>query len=383
MPVNGYKMADKLIEANKSLFEEDNAAAVAADGDAEPATETIERRNGGPRVTFSSDIEEYEDESSDIEAEQMNERNDDDLADVTDETQPIETSNENDAAETMEEVIEEDPSIAGVANETANENIEEICDDIDAMKMDPVDNETEIVEEINEQIDGAQPVEKNDEIRDEQKKESVPEKMDTIETQVDEVSQETVIENVPAPQKPVHQCTPSNKPRTSVSARTSNSNKQPKTLPKARKAISNPSSRKSSLTASPKTNDKIDQHDSDELLRIRLNFKCCCEHKYEEVNRLPRYRGYFSQYGLSKEELEERAERKVYIRQMRYENWLRRNEEREMKALLNEHAYSQWLTGKLKNVRQKDKNMYDYDVHNKRLPKKVYKGVIHAECWKY
>lgn len=381
MPVNEYKIADKIIAANKSLFQ-------CGDQNEPQLPETIEKRENEPnlivkkpRVTFSSDIEEYgdEDESG---STQSNEESCDETVDepepsATEETLANQFPKENGENSQADAEMIRDESMDNMRDKTM-EYIEEICEDIDVIKLDHKE-EGEITEEIdeipnaNESVAISHPELEAIDLNEY----PIVENMDIIETLANESSQNTVVA--------IEELTKSDpKPRASNSARF-NSSKAAKLSLKPRKASSNPSSRKGSSASSKAQNSQntINNINNDDLLRIQLNFKCCCEHKYLENSRLPRYQGYFSQYGLSKEELEARAERKELLRKMKYENWLRKNEEKEMKTLINEHAYSQWLSEKSRNVRRKDKNMYDYDIHGKRLPRKLHKGVVHAESWKY
>lgn len=95
-----------------------------------------------------------------------------------------------------------------------------------------------------------------------------------------------------------------------------------------------------------------------ELLKIYLNVRSCCEHKYLDNNRLPRYNGYISQYGLSKEMLELRESN----RQKYFEERSRREREimraKQQITDLNEQAFHQWLIRKNRLAKPKYKNMY-------------------------
>lgn len=98
---------------------------------------------------------------------------------------------------------------------------------------------------------------------------------------------------------------------------------------------------------------------SNDLLKIHLNVRTCCENKYLDNSRLPRYNGYNSQYGLSKDQMEQRKlNHQKYIEQR-----TRRNREilkaKEEIAYLNEQAFRQWLIRKNHLTRSKYKNMYD------------------------
>lgn len=361
MPVNEYKIADKIIAANKSLFESNDQAIVA------PPDPEERKKRRKPRVTFSTDIEEYEDDS---ETETSQSQEDSGEHKTYQPAMDNSLPKDNDAtSSSIEEVVHDEKTIEDV--DATVEHIEEICEDIDIIKLDPVED-CETAEEMDDAANCtvvACKVEGDN---------TMAEELVDIDSRVNETSQDSVgaVEMASMPPPTV------TKTRSSRSAKIA-TNKAP--TPKLRKSSSTPNIRKNSATAAKsEMPPKPDQNaDDDDLMNIRLNFKCCCEHKYLESSRLPRYRGYFSQYGLSKEELEARDERKELMRRIRYENWLRKNEERAMKSLINEHAYAQWLTDKMRNVPRKEKNMYDYDIHGRRLPKKVHKGVSHASSWKY
>lgn len=99
--------------------------------------------------------------------------------------------------------------------------------------------------------------------------------------------------------------------------------------------------------------------DVENLLKLHLNVKSCCEFKYLDNNRLPRYNGFISQYGLSKDQLEHREQH----RRKCIENRLRRQREimraKQQIADLNELAFRQWLIRKNREAKPKFKNLYD------------------------
>lgn len=103
----------------------------------------------------------------------------------------------------------------------------------------------------------------------------------------------------------------------------------------------------------------------DDILRIHLNVKSCCEFKYLENNRLPRYNGFFSQYGLSKDQLD----RRELARRKNFENHLRRQRDilraKQQIANLNELAFRQWLIRKNHQAKPKYKNFYDLHLNTK------------------
>lgn len=105
--------------------------------------------------------------------------------------------------------------------------------------------------------------------------------------------------------------------------------------------------------------------DHNKIMKIQLNFKPCCELKNADAaQRLPSYCGYVSQYGLSKEQLEQREarrERHHMRRERRVEN---RAVEESNKSRVNEEAFARWLAVKMRTTRTSNgngsRNMYDF-----------------------
>ncbi|XP_061506595.1 uncharacterized protein LOC5667144 [Anopheles gambiae] len=85
----------------------------------------------------------------------------------------------------------------------------------------------------------------------------------------------------------------------------------------------------------------------------------CCRHKKSAGEKLPYYNGFRSEYGLSREELEEKKRRQEARRQRVRERQQRRTAEQRQKAQSNEEAFAAWLHGKLRNSINKHQNMYD------------------------
>lgn len=98
---------------------------------------------------------------------------------------------------------------------------------------------------------------------------------------------------------------------------------------------------------------------SDAIFNIHLNIKSCCQHKYTDSDRLPRYNGYVSQYGMSKDQLEwrETSRQRSRLGRMRHQRQIM-HAKQEI-AELNEQAFRQWLIRKDRDTKPKYKNMYD------------------------
>lgn len=96
-----------------------------------------------------------------------------------------------------------------------------------------------------------------------------------------------------------------------------------------------------------------------QLLNIHLNVRKCCEYKYLENDRLPRYNGYISQYGLSKDQLDNLEKKKRFNRQQLDEKRTQFREVNARKSAENERAFAKWLFHKQHNAISRTKNMYD------------------------
>uniref|UniRef100_A0A182Q7P7 Coiled-coil domain-containing protein 181 n=1 Tax=Anopheles farauti TaxID=69004 RepID=A0A182Q7P7_9DIPT len=114
----------------------------------------------------------------------------------------------------------------------------------------------------------------------------------------------------------------------------------------------------------------VDDHDSSssdgerplEAHRTKRSTTCrrkCCRHKKSAGEKLPYYNGFRSEYGLSREELEEKKRRLEARRQRVRERQQRRTAEQRQKAQSNEEAFAAWLHGKLRSSINKHQNMYD------------------------
>lgn len=95
-----------------------------------------------------------------------------------------------------------------------------------------------------------------------------------------------------------------------------------------------------------------------EVTDLKLHYKTCCEFKNVQ-QKLPKYTGYLSEYGLSKEQLLER-ERKLQQKQQGKEVQTLRSSEAEMRKMHdNERAFTTWLKNKMRFPINKTRNMFD------------------------
>lgn len=108
----------------------------------------------------------------------------------------------------------------------------------------------------------------------------------------------------------------------------------------------------------PKSDSKT-RTQQNQLLKIHLNVRKCCELRYLENDRLPRYNGYISQYGLSKDQLDALEHSKRAHRQHLDEKRRQYRDAIARKSAENEQAFARWLRHKQKNSKSRTKNMYD------------------------
>lgn len=114
---------------------------------------------------------------------------------------------------------------------------------------------------------------------------------------------------------------------------------------------------------------KIIKPEENKNLKLNLNFRSCCEHKCSGNTKLPKYNGYYSQYGLSKEQLEKREARIETYRKKDLLKKTKNLEEDSTKSKASEEAFARWLNNKMRNPRNRVRNMYDFKgkKHKKKI----------------
>ncbi|XP_034104622.1 uncharacterized protein LOC117568251 [Drosophila albomicans] len=111
-----------------------------------------------------------------------------------------------------------------------------------------------------------------------------------------------------------------------------------------RRARATPSVSSSSTTAAPE---------------IKMNYKICCEHRHALQDKLPKYTGYMSEYGLSAKQLQQRDQQLRRKQRFSMEQTLNRNEHELKKMQDNERAFTTWLKNKMRYPINKTRNMFD------------------------
>ncbi|XP_034481274.1 uncharacterized protein LOC117786952 [Drosophila innubila] len=92
---------------------------------------------------------------------------------------------------------------------------------------------------------------------------------------------------------------------------------------------------------------------------IKMNYKICCEHRHALQDKLPRYTGYMSEYGLSAKQLQQREQQLRRKQRYSMEQTLNRNEHELKKMQDNERAFTTWLKNKMRYPINKTRNMFD------------------------
>uniref|UniRef100_A0A1A9WSA5 Coiled-coil domain-containing protein 181 n=1 Tax=Glossina brevipalpis TaxID=37001 RepID=A0A1A9WSA5_9MUSC len=95
-----------------------------------------------------------------------------------------------------------------------------------------------------------------------------------------------------------------------------------------------------------------------EVTDLKLHYKVCCEYKHTQQN-LPKYTGYLSEYGLSREQLIERDRKLHQKHRSLLQQTLKATETEVRKMHDNERAFVKWLKNKMRFPVNKTRNMFD------------------------
>ncbi|XP_037940454.1 uncharacterized protein LOC119673266 [Teleopsis dalmanni] len=100
-----------------------------------------------------------------------------------------------------------------------------------------------------------------------------------------------------------------------------------------------------------------------EVTDLKLNYKICCEYRNAAQEKLPKYTGYLSEYGLSREQLQQREKRLVQKQRLAVEQTLKTTEDEMRKMQDNERAFTTWLKNKMRFPINKTRNMFDVKIN--------------------
>lgn len=110
-----------------------------------------------------------------------------------------------------------------------------------------------------------------------------------------------------------------------------------------------------------KKSTKVSRENTDNAPRIRFGIRKCCESQPSVKKSLPRYSGYLSQYGLSKDQLKHRERNMILLRQRNKQQTSENVEIAKQKYEDNEKAFRLWLHEKQKSQKPKNRNMFDFN----------------------
>lgn len=345
-PVNGYKIADKIILANKELFEsapdDQSAPTVPTDTTVaglnqlgSPSTSVENSSDSQRRVTFRPDLEDFEPEFiTDVEDDDVDENvSVSDDAEVTDDIQSVENTNE-----VPTPILPQSATTIEMSeSDLARTEIEEICEEIEDFSL----------------ADGSSCIELPIAVE----SQSTSDKTDTNDDK-EQLEPNNTASSIDGPATETYEA-PVRRQRT-PSFQRSDSERSGSSQRSHRHHHEHNRRASASGTSTAES----------DFLKIQLNFKPCCEYKTVENNRLPRYSGYFSQYGLSKEQLELRDLLHERSHRRKYQRIERKTEEEMLKSQVNEEAFARWLQVKMKSTQGSTRNMYDYHTKPSKKSKK-------------
>lgn len=95
-----------------------------------------------------------------------------------------------------------------------------------------------------------------------------------------------------------------------------------------------------------------------EVTDLKLHYKTCCEFKNAQ-QKLPKYTGYLSEYGLTRDQLEEREQKLQQKQHSLLQQTLKTSEAEMRKMHDNERAFTTWLKNKMRFPINKTRNMFD------------------------
>lgn len=98
-----------------------------------------------------------------------------------------------------------------------------------------------------------------------------------------------------------------------------------------------------------------------EVTDLKLNYRTCCEYRrhLSQPEKLPKYTGYLSEYGLSRQQLEVREENMQRQQRNVLQQTLKANDAEMRKMHDNERAFTTWLRNKMRFPINKTRNMFD------------------------
>lgn len=336
-PVNEYNIVDKIKEANKELFAAEQVTKKSDDLELSQSFDLL-NDNSSKKVQFAENLEDYEPPSKEnYEYEKstsvlpaIDELSDDNNSAILEEIEIVEDES------TCIEKLNSRKHI----NENTNDKVDEICEEIVIMDMDSgvkLDKETR-------EINNKPMTVKNEKIL-----------QKTEEMYIDDNDEDEDDLSIIVASYISDECT-------NDDDRTKNNEQENPGKTSLKKTCL---SKRFSFRRKHLTKERANENTqcSDNLLEtttdIKFNYRICCDYRNSILpEKLPKYTGYLSEYGLSQAQYEKR-ELNIKKQQLSVlENTLKVNEHELRKMKDNERAFTKWLKNKMRPI-NKTKNMFD------------------------
>ncbi|XP_055840413.1 uncharacterized protein LOC129908123 [Episyrphus balteatus] len=335
-PVNEYNIVDKIKEANKELFD---------DGGDSTDTPDEQRR----KVKFHPNLEEYEPISGEDEESGENEDgslnmvtlNEDDEIVVNDDTSPRTIATMEECAEMLALEVQKKIEAIEIKMAESEEEADEISEEIVVMDMETGRKLEEDTKEMNankKDIPSSEVPQKDVNVSKEEADtdEEVPEEHEgddnlsiIVASYLPQDTQKTCCDD--EPESP---------------------------------SLTKTHSFKRNFSFRRKNSARRNKCRSPEITNLKLNYKTCCEYRNSDCAKLPKYTGYMSEYGLSRDQLEKREQSLQSKHKVVVEKSLKATEAEVQKMQDNERAFTTWLKNKMRFPINRTKNMFDVKKAN-------------------
>lgn len=335
-PVNEYNIVDKIKEANKELFDGRGNSFDTGDGP-------------GRKVTFHPNLEEYE----------PNPEEDDETSEKPEGLLNMATLNEED--ETNGNDDDPSPRTVATIEECAERLALEVQKKIEAIeiKMSESVEEEDEIDEISEEILESEDLKTNTKVNEylveaNAIKEDVPSEIIVAENINTTVISQEIDSDQEVPEE--HEgddnlsiIVASYLPQDiQIPCEEDESPSKTKTQTFKRK-----------FSFRRKNSGRRNKCRSPEITNLKLNYKTCCEYRNSDCAKLPKYTGYMSEYGLSRDQLEKREQTLQIKHKVVVEKSLKATEAEVQKMQDNERAFTTWLKNKMRFPINRTKNMFD------------------------
>lgn len=324
-PVNEYNIVDKIKEANKELF----------DGGGNSVDEPDEQKR---KVKFHPNLEEFEpipgendqQAETDIEAQCLNmvTLSEEDESVANDEASPRTITTIEECAEMLALEVQKKIEAIEIKMAESEEEVDEISEEIVVMDMETGRKLEEDTKKINA-------------IKEEPIKQDEPESNE-VDSEQEVPEEDEGTDNLSII---VASYLPSD---------THLTNDEPESP-----SITKAHSFKRNFSFRRKNSAHRNKCRSPEITNLKLNYKTCCEYRNSDCAKLPKYTGYMSEYGLSRDQMDKREQSLQTKHKIIVDKSLKATEAEVQKMQDNERAFTTWLKNKMRFPINRTKNMFD------------------------